>query len=172
MKKISYEVMHMFRKVLFPTDFSEGAERAANRFERVNEAKVDEVILLHVIDEGRLEELMNGYYLLYQNGQMELEEIEKKLREKYMAKLQDKVEDVKRVFKTEKVKPVVRFGIPWEEIVKVAEEEDVSLILLPTHGKLGFSKELLGSTAMRVLKKTFRPVLLLKPKCRCGGERE
>ncbi|AMQ19393.1 universal stress protein [Thermococcus peptonophilus] len=162
----------MFRKVLFPTDFSEGAEEAAKRFERVNEMPVGEVILLHVIDEGAIEDLMNGYSLLYENEELELKEVEEKLKMKAMERLQSKVEDVKRIFKTEKVKPVVRFGIPWEEIVRVAEEEDVSLILLPTHGKLGFSKELLGSTAMRVVKKTLRPVLLLKPKCKLGGEEE
>jgi nucleotide-binding universal stress UspA family protein len=164
--------MSMFRKILFPTDFSEGAYRAAKRFEKTNEVKVGEVVLLHVIDEGTIEDLMNGYSMLYEDEEVELRDIEEKLKEKVMEKLQAKMEDVKRTFKTDNVKPVVRFGLPWEEIVKVAEEEDVSLILLPTHGKLGFSKELLGSTAMRVVKKTFRPVLLLKPKCRCGGEGE
>ncbi len=160
----------MFRKVLFPTDFSEGSYRAAKRFEKTNEVPVGEVILLHVIDEGTLEDLLNGYSLLYEDEEVELEEIEKKLEEKVMEKLQAKVEDVKKTFRAEKVTPMVRFGLPWEEIVKVAEEEDVSLIILPTHGKLGFSKELIGSTAMRVLKKTYRPVLLIKPKCRCGDE--
>ncbi|WP_297478562.1 universal stress protein [Thermococcus sp.] len=160
----------MFRKVLFPTDFSEGSEKAAKRFEKTNDVPVGEVILLHVIDEGTLEDLLNGYSLLYKDEEIELEEIKRKLKEKFMERLQAKVEDVKKAFKTDKVKPVVRFGFPWEEIVKVAEEEDVSLIILPTHGKLGFSKELIGSTAMRVLKKTYRPVLLIKPKCRCGDE--
>ncbi len=162
----------MFRKILFPTDFSEGYYRAAKRFEKTNKAAIGEVVLLHVIDEGVLEDLLNGYSLLYENEEVELEEIKKRLGEKVMEKLQTEVEDVKRTFNTERVKPVVRFGLPWEEIVKVAEEEDVSLIILPTHGKLGFSKELIGSTAMRVIKKTFRPVLLIKPKCRCGGEEE
>ncbi len=162
----------MFRKVLFPTDFSEGSYRAAKRFEKTNEVPVGEVILLHVIDEGTMEDLMNGYSLLYEDEEVEFEEVKKRLKEKIMEKLQAKVEDVKKTFKTDKVKPVVRFGFPWEEIVNVAEEEDVSLIILPTHGKLGFSKELIGSTAMRVLKKTYRPVLLIKPKCRCGGEEE
>ncbi|WP_456368373.1 universal stress protein [Thermococcus sp.] len=158
----------MFRKVLFPTDFSEGSERAAKRFEQANEVPVGEVILLHVVDEGTLEDLLNGYSLLYEDEKVELEEIKEKLEAKVMERLKAKVKDVKKTFKAEKVTPMVRFGFPWGEIVKVAEEEDVSLIILPTHGKLGFSKELLGSTAMRVLKKTFRPVLLIKPKCRCG----
>ncbi len=161
----------MFRKVLFPTDFSEGAYKAAKRFESINEMLVGEVVLLHVIDEGTMEELMNGYSLLYKNGEMELEEIKEKLREKAMEKLQAKVEDVKRTFNAAKVTPIVRFGEPWEEIVRVAEEEDVSLIILPSHGKMGFSHELFGSTTMRVLKKTFRPVLVIKTRCRCGGGR-
>ncbi|WP_297419920.1 universal stress protein [Thermococcus sp.] len=162
----------MFRKVLFPTDFSEGSYRAAKRFERTNEVPVGEVVLLHVIDEGTIEDLLNGYSLLYEREEIEIKEVEEKLKEKIIEKLQTRIEDVKKAFKTDKVKPVVRFGFPWEEIVNVAEEEDVSLIILPTHGKLGFSKELIGSTVMRVLKKTFRPVMLIKPKCRCGGDEE
>ncbi|WP_456444150.1 universal stress protein [Thermococcus sp.] len=162
----------MFRKVLFPTDFSEGSYRAAKRFEKTNEVPVGEVVLLHVIDEGTIEDLLNGYSLLYEREEIEIKEVEEKLKEKIIEKLQTRIEDVKKAFKTDKVKPVVRFGFPWEEIVNVAEEEDVSLIILPTHGKLGFSKELIGSTVMRVLKKTFRPVMLIKPKCRCGGDEE
>ncbi len=162
----------MFRKVLFPTDFSEGSYRAAKRFEKTNEVPVGEVVLLHVIDEGTIEDLLNGYSLLYESEEIEIKEVEEKLKEKIIEKLQTRIEDVKKAFKTDKVKPVVRFGFPWEEIVNVAEEENVSLIILPTHGKLGFSKELIGSTAMRVLRKTFRPVMLIKPKCRCGGDEE
>ena len=89
-----------------------------------------------------------------------------------MERLQAKVEDVKKTFGTENVKPLVRFGLPWEEIVKVAEEEDVSLILLPSHGKLGFSHELLGSTTVRVLRKTKRPVLVIKTHPECRGDEE
>ena len=162
----------MFRKVLFPTDFSEGSERAARRFEETNEMPVGEVVLLHVIDEGTLEDLLNGYSMLYEDENLELGEVKKRLEENVMERLQVKIEDMKKTFKTEKVKPVVRFGLPWEEIVKVAEEEDVSLILLPSHGKLGFSHELLGSTTVRVLRKTRRPVLVIKTHGECGGGEE
>ncbi|ASJ08723.1 universal stress protein [Thermococcus siculi] len=152
----------MFRKILFPTDFSEGACRAVEKFEKSNEMAVGEVILLHVVDEGIVEELMNGYSMLYDDVGVELNAVEKELKAKALKKLQERVDRVKKAFGTERVKPVVRFGFPWEEIVKVAEEEDVSLIVLPSHGKMGFSRELFGSTAMRVLKKTKRPVLMIK----------
>ncbi len=160
----------MFRKVLFPTDFSEGSYRAAKRFEEMNRMKVEELILLHVIDEGTLEDLLNGYSLLYGKEELEMEEVKKKLERKIMEKLLEKVENVKRAFKVEKVRVMVRFGFPWEEIVRVAEEEDVSLIILPSHGKLGFSHEILGSTTVRVLRKTKRPVLIIKTHCSCGGD--
>ena len=162
----------MFRKILFPTDFSEGAYRAAKRFEKANNMPVEEVILLHVIDEGTLEDLLNGYSLLYNDEELEIEAIREELLKKTMEKLQARVEDCKKTFGTKNVRPLVRFGLPWEEIVKVADEEDVSLILLPSHGKLGFSHELLGSTTIRVLRKTKRPVLVIKTHPECGGDEE
>ncbi|RLF86517.1 universal stress protein [Thermococci archaeon] len=162
----------MFRKIFFPTDFSEGAYRAAKCFEKANDMPVGEVVLLHVIDEGTLEDLLNGYSLLYSDEGMEIEAIKKALLRKTMEKLQAKAEDCKKIFGTENVKILIRFGLPWEEIVKVADEEDVSLILLPSHGKLGFSHEILGSTTVRVLRKTQRPVLVVKTHCECGGDGE
>ena len=66
------------------------------------------------------------------------------------------------MMKAKNVRIMVTVGIPYKEIVRVAEEEDVSLILLPSHGKLGFSHELMGSTTIRVLRKTKKPVLIIK----------
>ncbi len=59
---------------------------------------------------------------------------------------------------------IVRVGIPYKEIVKVADEEDVNLIILSAHGKLGFSDEIMGSTTLRVIRKTNKPVLIIKTK--------
>ena len=65
------------------------------------------------------------------------------------------------MMKAKNVRIMVTVGIPYKEIVRIAEEEDVSLILLPSHGKLGFSHELMGSTTIRVLRKTKKPVLII-----------
>ncbi len=152
----------MFRKILFPTDFSEGSMRAIQRFNRDNESEVNECVILHVIDEGKLEDMLNGYSYFYRKEEREMEEIEKKLKEKAMKEMQERAERCKDMMKAKNIKMLVRVGIPYEEIVKVAEEENVSLILMPSHGKQGFSHELFGSTTMRVLKKTKKPVLIIK----------
>ena len=155
-------VMYMFRKILFPTDFSEGFIRAIKRFSQQNKIEVNECILLHVIDEDYLEELMNGYSLLYVSEKKEYEDIVNELKEKAMKRLSEETERCRELIHPKNIKTLVRIGKPFEEIVKVADEEDVSLILLPSHGKLGFSHQLFGSTTMRVLKQTKKPVLIIK----------
>lgn len=152
----------MFRKILFPTDFSEGAMRAIQRFNRDNESEVKECVILHVIDEGKLEDMLNGYSYFYKREDREMHDIEEKLKEKAMKEMQERAEKCKDMMKAKNIKMIVRVGIPYEEIVEVAEEENVSLILMPSHGKQGFSHELFGSTTMRVLKKTKKPVLIIK----------
>ena len=152
----------MFRKVLFPTDFSEGAMRAIQKFNRENQSEVGECIILHVIDEGHLEDMLNGYSYLYNSEERELRDIEKKLIERARKDLEERAEKCREMMDAKNIKTIVRIGIPYEEIVKVAEEENVSLILLPSHGKLGYSHELLGSTTIRVLRKTKKPVLIIK----------
>ena len=42
----------MYKKILYPTDFSETAELALNQVKAFRTLKVEEVILLHVIDEN------------------------------------------------------------------------------------------------------------------------
>ncbi len=152
----------MFRKILFPTDFSEGAMRAIRRLERENSMAVEECILLHVIDEGYLEDLLNGYSYMYESEEREMQDIISKAKENAMKKLKERGERCRGMVKAKRMRSVVRIGIPYEEIVKFAEEEKVSLILLPSHGKFGYSEELLGSTTIRVLRKTKKPVLVIK----------
>jgi len=152
----------MFRKVLFPTDFSEGSMRAIQRFERENDMEVGECILLHVIDEGLVEDMVTGYSLLYNNENAEIDSILKNLEDDALKKLEERKERCKEMMKAKNMRVMVTVGIPYKEIVSVAEEEDVSLILLPSHGKLGFSHELMGSTTIRVLRKTKKPVLIIK----------
>jgi len=79
---------------------------------------------------------------------------------KWQSQVNEIKESVKKIAGNTKI--IVRVGIPYEEIIKIAEEENVSLIILPSHGKLNFSHEIFGSTTMRVLKKTKKAVLLIK----------
>ncbi len=152
----------MFRKILYPTDFSEGAKRALQRFSQTNRMEIGECVILHVIDSDLLEDFMQGYSLAYQKEEREIKEIEEKLKNEVKKKMDEVKNFCEELLHPAKIKTIIRIGTPHEEIMKVADEEDVSLILMPSHGKMVFSHEFIGSTTMRVLKKTKRAVLIIK----------
>lgn len=56
----------------------------------------------------------------------------------------------------------IRMGDPGEEIVKYAKEREADLIVMPSHGRRGFTRLLLGSVAERVLRLARCPVLILR----------
>ncbi len=56
----------------------------------------------------------------------------------------------------------IGFGDPGHGIADLAAELDVDLVLIPSHGRKGVSRFLLGSVAERVLRLSKRPVLVLK----------
>jgi nucleotide-binding universal stress UspA family protein len=61
-----------------------------------------------------------------------------------------------------KVNFEVKFGTPASEIVKFAEEENVELIVLPSHGRTGLARLMIGSVAERVVRLAHCPVLVIR----------
>ena len=53
-------------------------------------------------------------------------------------------------------------GYPAEQIVKYADEEKISLIVISTHGRTGINRWAIGSVAYKVVKAASQPVLLIK----------
>jgi nucleotide-binding universal stress UspA family protein len=65
---------------------------------------------------------------------------------------------------------VVRFGDPAEEIIDVAENEDVSLVVMATHGRSGLERLVMGSVAEAVLRRLHIPVMMVRPQPTVVGE--
>lgn len=57
---------------------------------------------------------------------------------------------------------VVSDGDPASEIVRLALDRNVSMVVMSTHGRTGVKRFLLGSVADRVLRETHSPVLLVR----------
>ena len=64
---------------------------------------------------------------------------------------------------------VTRRGDPASVIVTVAEELNVDLIVMPTHGHKGIERMILGSVAERVAREARRPVLTIRLSSRASG---
>ena len=56
-----------------------------------------------------------------------------------------------------------RYGEPYAEIVAYADDADSDLVVMPTHGRTGLSRLVLGSTTERVVRGSTVPVLTVSP---------
>jgi nucleotide-binding universal stress UspA family protein len=67
---------------------------------------------------------------------------------------------------------VTRCGSPtWQAIVDAADEQDVSLVVMGSHGRTGAGLMLMGSVSAAVARHTQRPVLIVHAAADAAAER-
>jgi nucleotide-binding universal stress UspA family protein len=64
----------------------------------------------------------------------------------------------------------VRYGAVAEEILTHSARNDVDLIAMSTHGRSGLGRWALGSVAEKIVRRSQKPVLLMRAKARPEGE--
>jgi universal stress protein A len=153
----------LFNRILYPTDFSPLSEIAKDYVMKLREANAKEVILLHVINplEFSLPQFNDPFALDVASIYAHVPEIEKKVMDENQRMLDKTAKELKSV--GFKVKKKLTIGEPKDEIVRVANDEKVNLIVIGYHGK-GLLERILemGSTAKSVIRKAECPVLVVK----------
>ncbi len=142
MKAKTYEMfcpMILFR-VLCPVDFSKFSDSAIALLCRTK--GVRGVILLHVVSQGETDAEIED---AVQKAKGQMEAIRSSLAAQGI-----------------EVRAIVRTGNPSSEITRIADEEDVSVIWMSSHGKGWFRELLLGSTAYTVSMNAKRPVIIIR----------
>jgi nucleotide-binding universal stress UspA family protein len=145
--------MERFDTILFATDFSDNSEHAfdyaltlATRFD-------SRLIIIHVINEPVD---LRGFYVphvSFDTLEKEIEEGAEKMMQKFCRA---------RVKDFTNVKTLTVSGIPYEEILRKADEEKASLIVMGTQGRKGIDHFLFGSTAERVVRNATCPVMTIR----------
>ncbi len=149
----------MFRKVLFPTDFSENSYVIMPYLKKLKASGTKEIVILHVLD-MRYSSVMEPAYPL---GEMGIQKFEVELYAGMEKTANKKLASLKtRLGKDFKVKTLLREGVPFKEIIACAEEEKVDLIAIGSHGKSDIEEMLLGSVAEKVVRKSKKPCLIVK----------
>jgi len=152
----------MFKKILYPTDFSDSARAALAYVKKLHEAGATQVVLLHVYD-SRLIDLHWEIEAEYgkKSVMQAKEDVVKKLLDASYKRLQGLEAELKDAgFATELI---VVEGIPYREITQTALKKDVSLIVMGSHGEHGVVERIIGSTTERVLREASVPVLVVHP---------
>jgi nucleotide-binding universal stress UspA family protein len=141
----------MFKKILFPTDFSDVSQKALKYIKQLKGAGAQEVIVLHVIDEQELLVLSRvpDQYLQV-TTQMEKE----------IAKDMGAVE-ADMTAEGFRVKLKVKKGKPFTEIMMTAAEEEVSIIVVGSHGRSNIREMLMGSVSENVIRHAKVPLLVI-----------
>ena len=146
--------MIRLNRILVPTDFSDSARHALGYGVSLAREFGAELLLLHVV------EALPGAYA-------------SELFPAPIAEVLDQVSGYARTELSRLTAEVAEKGVPVRErlvqgkpsaeIVRVAGEEKVDMIVLGTHGKGVLDKALFGSTTERVVRKAPCPVLTCHP---------
>jgi nucleotide-binding universal stress UspA family protein len=147
--------MRTFDKVLFATDFSESSEHAFEYALSLAQQFKSRLIIMHVINEPVD---LRGFYVphvSFENLEKEIEEGAQKMMAKFCTT------HIADTGFTDYEASIVT-GIPFEEILKRAESDKVSFIVLGTQGRSGIDHLLFGSTAERVVRKALCPVVTVR----------
>ena len=145
----------MFEKILYPTDFSDASSKALAYLKQLKEAGTKKITVLHVINESEITHLFrHAEPLITPQGVIkEIEQNASKEIGDVAAELRDIGFEVKTRIET---------GMPFKEILRVEEEEDVSALVVGSHGKSNIKEMLLGSVSEKVIRKSSKPVLVVR----------
>jgi len=143
----------MFKKILYPTDFSDVSKKALASILKLKEAGAQEVVVMHVIDSRNLDAMAQYVPADLLRTQEALEKI---AREEARA-VADELE--KKGFT---VKIRIEEGIPSRNILEAEGDEGVSSIVIGSHGVSNIKEILLGSVSEKVIRKAKSPVIVIK----------
>ncbi len=139
----------MFNRILFPTDGSDGAAVALDHLSDLATHHNATVHVLHVA-----ETTQDSVQRIQGDNVDELvQEGVPLVREAARQAQQRGVDTVTEVLQ----------GKPYRKIVEYAETNDFDLVGIPTHGRRGLERFLLGSTTERVVRWADVPVLTIQP---------
>ncbi|HOQ19229.1 MAG TPA: universal stress protein [Methanothermobacter thermautotrophicus] len=142
----------MYRKILLATDGSECSMQAAGYAIETAAQNQAELLALTVTETYPLDNLP-------------VEELTRKVTELFRRESEEalqKVEDLAASLDTPvKVRKMMVDGSPAETILKVADEENVDLIVVGASGKHALERFLLGSVSEKIVRHARVPVLVV-----------
>jgi len=141
-----------FKRVLIATDGSENAEKAASYGMYLAKAACAEVHVLYVIS--------TQHAVTTRTVKSWSEGLEEYLKDKGRIAIGnvEKMGEEAGV----KVKSVFLKGIPADKILEYAQENNIDLIVVGTHGLTGIKKFLIGSIAEKVVRHSRVPVMVIR----------
>ena len=151
-------------KILVPTDYSDHSVRALQWGASLAEKYGARLLLLHVIP--RTSEELPEPWAVYSAGRPAASppSLEEVVIVDLVEMAQNDLKDLAMANLTESLSVSTKVGVgePVEEILRVARDEGVDLIVMGTHGRTGLRLVLKGSVAETVMRGAPCPVFTVK----------
>lgn len=136
------------QKIVVPVDFSDLAFEALDRALEIAEGNAQRVYVIHVLADL----MVNEPGAIW--GEINNEKRTRNAKEALRQRLSD---DRFRGLNIE-----IEFGDAGHRIAEYAKKLGAELIVMPSHGRTGLSRVLIGSVAQRVVQLAHCPVLVLR----------
>ncbi len=144
-----------FKKILYTTDFSDPSFEAFCYALSIAKEYDAKLFIVHVVDTAAH---AAGFYLPHLSFEKLGDEMVvvagEMLEKKYARYLKD----------YDNHESIVRAGAPHDEIIKIADDEAVDLVVMGSFGRTGLDRFVFGSVTERVIRGLKCPVLAIPPK--------
>lgn len=144
-----------WKRILFPTDFSQSCQSARHYACELAGQTGAELHLLHVLQEQIVTVQASEFHMLLPAFD----------RDQVRASAELALSRIPgpACASRNRVIRATRVGSPCVEIVRYAREQEIDLIVIGTHGRTGLTHVLLGSVAENVVRTAHCPVLTVRP---------
>jgi len=144
------------KRILCATDFNEPTDEGVKTAGELAEHFGAEIVLVHIVSlvpvmPSPIDEPSSTFNVV--SYQRELEDAARERLEKIAKEL---------ISPNVKTRTFVASGYPADEITKLAEKEDVGLIIITIHSRSRWRHLLFGSKASNILHKSRRPILSIQ----------
>lgn len=132
--------MSLYRHVLLAADFSDHGKEVARKARQLAESNQAKLSLVHVVDNLPITDASYGPIIPFDVD----------VTEELLAAAKKRLAELAEQLKVPEDRQWLEIGSPKLEIVRIAEENEVDLLVVGSHGRHGLAL-LLGSTANGVL---------------------
>ena len=140
------------RKILVPVDFAASSNKAFLHAKEMVKWWEGELHVIHVLDT----EFLSGAV------HITIEPLDESVA-KWKKRAEDKLKNIYHVGGEDLEGEIhIRQGKPHEEILKLADELGVDMIVMGSHGRKGLERAIFGSVAEKVARMCKVPILIIK----------
>ena len=139
-------------------DFSVYSAKTAKYARGMAEDLKAKLIFVNVIDKRDINALKQAF--VYPAENLPVDDCLRKLKDERAEKMQKLMEKTSCLNVT--IRVMIRTGIPFIELIKAAEEEQVDMVIMGAKGRTDFAGILFGSTAEKMFRRCPVPLLSLR----------